>query len=159
MVFQTEITSILDTNEYRTNYGERGRKREYEERYSVHEGQLQRNHGRGTLLDYSEIRQITSQYIGYLPYDELMSLTPDEWKDWIIGRRQALLDEQENMLFMAQANGLVQAGKSLKRMQRQIERSRYIVRNDEEGYERMRQRKLAQNKRNREVQKRGTRRF
>lgn len=88
-----------------------------------------------------------------------MSLTPNEWKDWIIGRRQALLDEQENMLFMAQANGLVQAGKSLKRMQRQIERSRYIVRNDEEGYERMRQRKFAQNKRIRDIQKRGTKKF
>lgn len=88
-----------------------------------------------------------------------MSLTPNEWNDWIIGRKQALLDQQENMLFMAQANGLVQAGKPLKRMQKQIERNRYIVRNDEEGYERMKQRKLAQNKRNREVQKRGTRRF
>lgn len=88
-----------------------------------------------------------------------MSLTPNEWKDWIIGRRQALLDEQENMLFMAQANGLVQAGKSLKRMQRQIERSRYIVRGDEEGYERMRQRKFAQNKRIRDIQKRGTKKF
>lgn len=88
-----------------------------------------------------------------------MSLTPNEWKDWIIGRRQALLDEQENMLFMAQANGLVQAGKSLKRMQRQIERARYEVRGQSDEYERMKQRKLAQNKRNREVQKRGTRRF
>ena len=88
-----------------------------------------------------------------------MSLTPNEWKDWIIGRKQALLDEQENMLFMAQANGLVQAGKPLKRMQRQIERARYEVRGQSDEYERMKQRKLAQNKRNREVQKRGTRRF
>lgn len=88
-----------------------------------------------------------------------MSLTPNEWKDWIIGRRQALLDEQENMLFMAQANGLVQAGKSLKRMQRQIERARYEVRGQSDEYERMKQRKLAQNKRNREVQKRGTKKF
>ncbi|RIL72725.1 hypothetical protein BUY49_02275 [Staphylococcus devriesei] len=88
-----------------------------------------------------------------------MLMTPNEWKDWIIGGKQALLDQQENMLFGAQANGLVQAGKSLKRMQRQIERARYEVRGEEEEYERMRKRKLAQNKRNREVQKRGTRKF
>lgn len=88
-----------------------------------------------------------------------MSLTPNEWNDWIIGRKQALLDEQENMLFMAQANGLVQAGKPLKRMQKQIERNRYIVRGDEEGYERMKERKLAQNKRIRDIQKRGTKKF
>ncbi|MDI3230998.1 hypothetical protein [Staphylococcus pasteuri] len=88
-----------------------------------------------------------------------MSLTPNEWKDWIIGRRQALLDQQENMLFVAQANGLVQAGKSLKRLQKQIDHARYVVRGEEEEYERMRKRKLAQNKRNREVQKRGTRKL
>lgn len=88
-----------------------------------------------------------------------MSLTPNEWNDWIIGRKQALLDQRENMLFMAQANGLVQASKPLKRMQRQIERARYEVRGQSDEYERMKQRKLAQNKRNREAQKRGTRRF
>ena len=100
MVFQTKISSVLDTNELSTVYGKRGRERVYEERYRVHEEQLQRNHGRATVLDYSEIRQITSQYIGYLPYDELMSLTPNEWKDWVIGRRLALLDEQENLLVL-----------------------------------------------------------
>ena len=118
MVFQTKISSVLDTNELSTVYGKRGRERVYEERYRVHEEQLQRNHGRATVLDYSEIRQITSQYIGYLPYDELMSLTPNEWKDWVIGRRLALLDEQENLLFGAQANSIAQAGKSLKGLQK-----------------------------------------
>ena len=159
MFFQAEITSILETNELGSIYGERRRKRVYEERYRVHEEQLQRNHGRATVLDYSEIRQITSQYIGYLPYDELMSLTPNEWKDWVIGRRLALLDEQENLLFGAQANGLVQAGKSLKRLQKQLERARYEVRGQSEEYERMKERKLAHNKRIRNVQKQGTRRF
>lgn len=86
-------------------------------------------------------------------------MTPSEWKDWVIGGRQALLDQQENMIFMAQANGLVQGGKSLKRLQRHIDHARYAVRDDEEEYQRQRQRKLAQNRRNREAQKRGTHKF
>ena len=83
-----------------------------------------------------------------------MSLTPNEWKDWVIGRRLALLDEQENLLFGAQANSIAQAGKSLKGLQKKLERERYEVRGQSEEYERMKERKLAQNKRNR-----GTRRF
>lgn len=88
-----------------------------------------------------------------------MSLTPNEWNDWIIGRKQALIDQRDNMLFLAQANGLVQANKPLTRLQKQLERARYEVRGQSEEYERMKKRKLAQNKRNREVQKQGTRRF
>lgn len=88
-----------------------------------------------------------------------MSLTPNEWKDWVIGRRLALLDEQENLLFGAQANSIAQAGKSLKGLQKKLERERYEVRGQLEEYERMKERKLAQNKRNRAVQKQGTRRF
>ena len=87
-----------------------------------------------------------------------MSLTPNEWKDWVIGRRLALLDEQENLLFGAQANSIAQAGKSLKDCKK-LERERYEVRGQSEEYERMKERKLAQNKRNRAVQKQGTRRF
>lgn len=63
------------------------------------------------------------------------------------------------MLFMAQANGMVQAGKRLTKLQNQLERERYIVRGEEDKYELKRKQKLAQNKRNRERVMRGTRKF
>lgn len=102
---------------------------------------------------------MTSQYIGYLSEDELMNLVPHKWSDWIVGRRQALIDQKESMLFMAQANGMVQAGKRLTKLQNQLERERYIVRGEEDKYELKRKQKLAQNKRNRERVMRGTRKF
>ena len=87
-----------------------------------------------------------------------MSLTPNEWKDWVIGRRLALLDEQETLLFGAQANGLVQAGKSLKRMTRDIERQRFEIRNPG-SYERIKRAELEHEKRRRELFKSGTKRW
>lgn len=86
-------------------------------------------------------------------------MTPKEWKDWIIGRRQALIDQKESMLFMAQANGLVEAGKSLKSLQKQIEKERYLVADKEDEYHEMKQRKMMENKRKRAAQMRGTRKF
>ncbi|MCD8832756.1 hypothetical protein K2V58_00350 [Staphylococcus arlettae] len=88
-----------------------------------------------------------------------MNLIPSEWNDWIIGRRQALIDEKESMLFMAQANGMVQAGKRLNKLQNLLERERYIVKGQEEKYELKRKQKLAHNKRIRDIQKRGTAKF
>lgn len=88
-----------------------------------------------------------------------MNLVPHIWNDWIIGRRQALIDQKESMLFMAQANGIVQAGKRLTKLQNQLERERYIVRGEEDKYELKRKQKLAQNKRDRERAMRGTRKF
>ncbi|WP_432717812.1 hypothetical protein AAA448_06160 [Staphylococcus equorum] len=88
-----------------------------------------------------------------------MNLIPYEWSDWIIGRRQALIDQKESMLFMAQANGMVQAGKRLNKLQNQLERERYVVRGEEYKYELKRKQKLAQNKRKRERDMRGTRKF
>ena len=88
-----------------------------------------------------------------------MMMSPNEWKDWIIGGQDKILDQKELMIQVAQANGLVQAGKSLKGLQKKLERERYEVRGQSEEYERMKERKLAQNKRNRAVQKQGTRRF
>ena len=88
-----------------------------------------------------------------------MNLIPSEWNDWIIGRRQALIDEKESMLFMAQANGMVQAGKKLNKLQNLLERERYIVKGQEEKYELKRKQKLAHNKRIRDIQKRGTEKF
>ncbi|AMG20702.1 hypothetical protein QI334_03110 [Staphylococcus saprophyticus] len=88
-----------------------------------------------------------------------MNLVPRKWSDWIVGRRQALIDQKETMLFMAQANGMVQAGKRLTKLQNQLERERYIVRGEEDKYELKRKQKLAQNKRERARAMRGTRRF
>lgn len=88
-----------------------------------------------------------------------MNLVPHKWMDWIIGRQQSIIDQKETMLFMAQANGLVQAGKRLTKLQNQLERERYIVRGEEDKYELKRKKKLAHNKRIREIQKRGTSKF
>ena len=118
---------------------ERGR----ESWYRDDEEQLQRNHDRSTLLDYSEIRQMTSRYIGYMSNDELMSMLPAEWNDWIIGARQALIDQRDIALYGAQYNAVAQAGKSLKRFVRQNEREHYIIRGQEDEYEKMKQRELA----------------
>lgn len=70
-----------------------------------------------------------------------------------------MIDQKESMLFMAQANGMVQAGKRLTKLQNQLERERYIVRGEEDKYELKRKQKLAQNKRERARVMRGTRKF
>lgn len=86
---------------------------------------------------------MTSRYIGYMSNDELMSMLPVEWNDWIIGARQALIDQRDIALYGAQYNAVAQAGKSLKRFVRQNEREHYIIRGQEDEYERMKQRELA----------------
>ena len=94
MVFQAKISRVLDANEQSTSNGEGRGQRNNESWYRVHERELQRNHERGTLLNYSEIRQLTSRFIGYLPENELMMMTPNEWKDWIIGGQDKYLDQK-----------------------------------------------------------------
>ena len=158
MVFQAKISRVLDANEQSTSNGEGRGQRNNESWYRVHERELQRNHERGTLLNYSEIRQLTSRFIGYLPENELMMMTPNEWKDWIIGGQDKYLDQKELMIQVAQANGLVQAGKSLKRMTREIERQRFEIRNPG-SYERIKRAELEHEKRRRELFKSGTKRW
>lgn len=85
-------------------------------------------------------------------------MTPSEWKDWIIGGQDKYLDQRELTIQIAQANGLVQAGKSLKRITKDIERQRYEIR-DPGSYERIKQARLAEEKRKRELFKAGTRRW
>ena len=156
--FQAEITSILDTDEPSAIVSQRRRERGRESWYRDDEEQLQRNHDRSTLLDYSEIRQMTSRYIGYMSNDELMSMLPAEWNDWIIGARQALIDQRDIALYGAQYNAVAQAGKSLKRFVRQNEREHYIIRGQEDEYEKMKQRELAKTNVKRNT-KQGTRKF
>ncbi|EZY68274.1 hypothetical protein [Staphylococcus aureus] len=102
---------------------------------------------------------MTSRYIGFVDNDTLMSMMPIEWNDWVIGAKQALIDQRETLLHGAQYNTVAQAGKSLKRFAKQIEKEHYIVSGREDEYHRMKQRQLAKNKRIRELHKRGTRRF
>ncbi|MDU0433866.1 hypothetical protein QVA48_01405 [Staphylococcus haemolyticus] len=87
-----------------------------------------------------------------------MMMSPNEWKDWIIGGQDKYLDQKELMIQVAQANGLVQAGKSLKRMTREIERQRYEIRNPG-SYERIKRAELEHEKRRRELFKSGTKRW
>ena len=49
-------------------------------------------------------------------------MTPHEWKDWIIGGQDKLLDIRENNLHSAVAHGMVQGGKRLVGMHKEIER-------------------------------------
>jgi len=85
-------------------------------------------------------------------------MTPAEWKDWIIGGQDRYLDKRELTIQIAQANGLVQASKSLKRMTKDIERQRYEIR-EPGSYERIKKARLEDEKRRRELFKAGTRRF
>ena len=79
--FQAEITSILDTDEPSAIVSQRRRERGRESWYRDDEEQLQRNHDRSTLLDYSEIRQMTKSLHRLYSNDELMSMLPVEWND------------------------------------------------------------------------------
>lgn len=158
MVFFKQNLEGSGRNEQSASNGEGRGQRNNESWYRVHERELQRNHERGTLLNYSEIRQLTSRFIGYLPENELMMMTPNEWKDWIIGGQDKYLDQKELMIQVAQANGLVQANKSLKRMTRDIERQRYEIRNPG-SYERIKRAELEHEKRRRELFKSGTKRW
>ncbi|UVD90670.1 MAG: hypothetical protein NRZ54_08675 [Staphylococcus haemolyticus] len=85
-------------------------------------------------------------------------MSPNEWKDWIIGGQDKILDQKELMIQVAQANGLVQAGKSLKRMTKEIERQRFEIRNPG-SYERIKRTEFEHEKRRRELFKSGTKRW
>lgn len=85
-------------------------------------------------------------------------MTPSEWKDWIIGGQDKYLDQRELTIQIAQANGLVQAGKSLKRLTKDIEQQRYEIR-EPGSYKRIQQERMEEEKRKRELFKEGTRRW
>lgn len=86
-------------------------------------------------------------------------MTPREWEDWLIGSRENFLDQLDSNLHAATANGLIQGGKKLKGMQKEIEMKRYEVRGELEEFKAEQARKRAHNKRMREVQKRGAAKF
>lgn len=95
---------------------------------------VRRDYGRTTLLDYSEIRQLTSRYIGYVPADELYNMSPLEWRDWIIGGQDKVLDLKEKNLHAAIAYGMVEGGKRLTGMFKEIELQRHQIRGTEDEY-------------------------
>lgn len=86
-------------------------------------------------------------------------MTPSEWKDWIIGGQESVVDNQDNNLHLATAFGLVQGGKKLKRMAKENEAKRREIRGELEEYKQEQHRKRIQNRRIREGQKRATARF
>lgn len=87
-----------------------------------------------------------------------MMMSPLEWHDWIIGGKDRYLDQRMLGVEAAQANGLVQASKPLKRITKDIEKERYEMR-EPGSYKRIQQARLAEEKRKRELFKEGTRRW
>ncbi|WP_353452833.1 hypothetical protein [Staphylococcus coagulans] len=88
-----------------------------------------------------------------------MSMTPFEWRDWIIGGKDRQLDMRELSVGIAEANGLVQAGKSLKRIVRDIEKQRYEIRDDLDSYYRKKDKELQERVRRRKLFQQGTEKF
>lgn len=86
-------------------------------------------------------------------------MTPAEWKDWVVGGQEKLLDQQENNLHLATAHGLVEGGKKLKGMAKQIEEKRREVRGELEEYREEQRKQRIYNARVREGQKRATAQF
>ncbi|WP_436939476.1 hypothetical protein [Staphylococcus xylosus] len=86
-------------------------------------------------------------------------MTPREWNDWLIGSRESYLDQLDSNLHSATANGLVQGGKKLKGMRKEIEMKRYEIRGELEEFKAEQERKRAHNRRMREIQKRGAAKF
>lgn len=86
-------------------------------------------------------------------------MTPGEWNDWLVGSRESFLDQLESNLHAATANGIIQGGKKLKGMQKEIETKRYEIRGELEEYRAEQERKRAHNRRLREIQKRGAAKF
>lgn len=86
-------------------------------------------------------------------------MTPNEWKDWLIGGQDKLLDAKENNLHMAGANGMVQGGKRLTRMYKEIEQSRYAIRGKLDDFKRKRAAERRKRLAEREAVKRGSRKF
>ncbi|MBY7665080.1 hypothetical protein HRV87_009055 [Staphylococcus agnetis] len=88
----------------------------------------------------------------------MLMMRPSEWRDWIIGSQEKYLDQRMLGVEAAQANGLVQAGKPLKRITKDIEKQRYEI-HEPGSYKRIQQARLAEEKRKRELFKEGTRRW
>lgn len=86
-------------------------------------------------------------------------MTPREWNDWLIGSRESYLDQLDSNLHVATANGLVQGGKKLKGMRKEIETKRYEIRGELEEYKAEQKRKRMHNRRVREGQKRAAAKF
>ncbi len=107
VVFSRGKSLVLDDIEQSTEYGQKRGQRNDESRHRNDERELQGNHGRRTLHDYSKIRQLTARYLGYIPEHELLALTPAEWRDWLIGGQDRYLDQRQLLIEQAQANGLI----------------------------------------------------
>ncbi|WP_019168931.1 hypothetical protein, partial [Staphylococcus intermedius] len=88
------------------------------------ERNLRNLNGQRTLLNYSEIRSKTAQYLGYISSDELYLMTPKEWQDWIRGARERELDMLEHNVHLATANAMAQSKKGVKPMKQQIKKAR-----------------------------------
>ncbi|MCD8830297.1 hypothetical protein [Staphylococcus gallinarum] len=86
-------------------------------------------------------------------------MTPHEWKDWIIGGQDKLLDIRENNLHSAVAHGMVQGGKRLVGMHKEIEQKRYEIRNQLQEYKRKKEMERRKRYAEREAFKRGTRKM
>lgn len=81
-------------------------------------------------------------------------MTPNEWSAWINGAKERFLDQQELNIHLAKANQVAQAkGNKLKTMQRNIDKARKGIYQDNDKYKAERKAELARRKRIREVQK------
>lgn len=82
-------------------------------------------------------------------------MTPKEWSAWINGAKESFLDQQELNIHLAKANQVAQAkGNKLKLMQRNIEKARKAIYQENDNYKAERKAELEKRKRIREVQKR-----
>lgn len=82
-------------------------------------------------------------------------MTPKEWSAWINGAKESFLDQQELNIHLAKANQVAQAkGNKLKLMQRNIEKARKAIYQENDKYKAERKAELEKRKRIREVQKR-----
>ncbi|WP_436894941.1 hypothetical protein [Mammaliicoccus sciuri] len=89
-----------------------------------------------------------------MPEHELFSMTPKEWTAWINGAKESFLDQQELNIHLAKANQVAQAkGNKLKVMQRNIDKARKSIYQENDKYKAERKAELEKRKRIREVQK------
>ncbi|WP_294582952.1 hypothetical protein [uncultured Staphylococcus sp.] len=86
-------------------------------------------------------------------------MSPLEWRDWIIGGQDKVLDLKEKNLHAAIAYGMVEGGKRLTGMFKEIELQRHQIRGTEDEYYEEKRREKEQRLRERQAFLRGAKKF
>ena len=93
------------------------------------------------------------QFIGYVPMNELLELTPHEWEQMIKGARHRRIDSIEDMRLQSVMIARLNNGKDIKSINKDLQKERALINQSETSYELEKQKEKERKKHIRRVQR------